>query len=516
MTLVLEIEYLTGVAFAAQGPDTGVPDWPPQPDRVFSALVATWGARGEQGCEAEALRWLERQSVPMIAASEAEPRTVPSVYVPPNDFETPKGELNKQKWYRDFLAKGLLPPNPKDYKRALGVMPDHRERKERLFPASRPHDPVVRFYWEATTPDEETFAALAVLAADTAYVGHSSSLTRCQFLRREAIPSAEIQSPARRIYEGRFDELSRDYKRYVDSGGKVGRPHPGDRVPPRTNAADDTPRSYFSTEWLVLEHTAGEMPDIRAAALLSKEIRDALLSGYGQRRIPSEVSGHTQEGSPAQTPHLAIVPLAFVGSRYADGHVLGFALVPPRDSKLFGDKDFLQAMREIARYPSNQERRQDDRDRRELELRLHRFDLRLSPTFAPSKRSLDSAEYTRKAFTFATVTPIVLDRHLKKTGSERQDEIITQIKSACVNIGLPEPDAVIPDKHSAIEGAPSAQPSGNAPEWMRWRLPASLAGRLLTHATIQFSCPVQGPVILGAGRFVGLGLCRPIDMETRS
>jgi CRISPR-associated protein Csb2 len=45
---------------------------------------------------------------------------------------------------------------------------------------------------------------------------------------------------------------------------------------------------------------------------------------------------------------------------------------------------------------------------------------------------------------------------------------------------------------------------------MRWRLPSSLASRFLTHAVIRFSEPVEGPVILGAGRFVGLGLCRPI------
>jgi CRISPR-associated protein Csb2 len=46
---------------------------------------------------------------------------------------------------------------------------------------------------------------------------------------------------------------------------------------------------------------------------------------------------------------------------------------------------------------------------------------------------------------------------------------------------------------------------------MRWQVPASLASRALTHAVIRFSEPVAGPVILGAGRFVGLGLCRPLD-----
>jgi CRISPR-associated protein Csb2 len=32
---------------------------------------------------------------------------------------------------------------------------------------------------------------------------------------------------------------------------------------------------------------------------------------------------------------------------------------------------------------------------------------------------------------------------------------------------------------------------------------------------IQFKEPVRGPVILGAGRFVGLGLCRALDPEKR-
>jgi CRISPR-associated protein Csb2 len=43
--LEIEIEYLTGVARAAN--DSGsLVDWPPQPDRLFSALVASWATRG--------------------------------------------------------------------------------------------------------------------------------------------------------------------------------------------------------------------------------------------------------------------------------------------------------------------------------------------------------------------------------------------------------------------------------------------------------------------------------------
>ena len=71
MSLILEVEYLLGVSFAAISPDSEAPDWPPQPDRIFSALVASWAARGEREEERRALEWLEMLSVPRLFASEA-------------------------------------------------------------------------------------------------------------------------------------------------------------------------------------------------------------------------------------------------------------------------------------------------------------------------------------------------------------------------------------------------------------------------------------------------------------
>ena len=37
---------------------------------------------------------------------------------------------------------------------------------------------------------------------------------------------------------------------------------------------------------------------------------------------------------------------------------------------------------------------------------------------------------------------------------------------------------------------------------------AGIAQPLLTHVAIDFGCAVAGPVMLGAGRYLGLGLCR--------
>jgi CRISPR-associated protein Csb2 len=491
MTLVLEIEYLSGVSFAAIGPESDAPDWPPQPDRIFSALVATWAARGKAPAEAEALEWLEVQPPPKLCASAATPRTAPSVFVPPNDPRSDKGKHTK------------------------GVLPALRSRQPRRFPAAHPDDPVVRLRWDDEPPDT-VFGALQRLAVDTAYVGHSASLTRCWFRRSDdalTAVDADPAQPRRRVYGGRLAELRRTF----DAGR---RPSFGAPVRPERpeQALNGT---VFGERWMILEHLDGEMPDLRASALVAKAIRDAILSGYRQigleQAIPEVVSGHSADGKPALAPHLAIVALPHVGFPYADGHVMGFALVPPQDSAILSDQTFLRAMQAIAPIENRRQRRVMTIKPREGTPYGHGFEAVLSPTNEPpaGKRSLDPALHTRPARTFATVTPIVLDRHLKQQGAARDDEIRAQITGACRNIGLPEPDAVVADKHSALEGTPSAYPSGPSPAWMRWRLPPSIASRQLTHAVVRFAAPVRGPVILGAGRFVGLGLCRPLDAEGR-
>jgi len=488
MSLVLDIEHLLGVAFAAQSPASPLPDWPPQPDRVFSALVAAWGSRGERPEERRALEWLEQQPTPELAASDGFSRSASTSFVPPNDPET--GRVGDR-----------------------SVMPALRRRQPRRFPAFRPDDPVVRLIWRDLTADDETLAALNAVAADAAYVGHSASLTRCHF---RIDPTPGPANPARRrVYRGRLAELERDFR-----AGR--RPAYGEHVLTTPVQPDERPSGMFADRWLVLEHVAGEMPDIRASALVSKALRQALMSGYrrtvGESSIPDIVSGHEVDGSPLTKGHVAIVPLAFVGMEYASGNVLGFALVPPNQSDLLGDRRFQNAIRSIAAWNATTERR-------EVRLVADGFDITFAVSPQQPPRSLDPAPYVASSRTWASCTPVVLDRHIKSSGNTARDlEMQELIVQACLNIGLPPPMrvrvgaaserlAVAVAKHSAVKGCPSAYPSGRAPSWMRWRLPASLASRQLTHAVLQFERPVRGPVILGAGRFSGLGLCRAIDPE---
>jgi CRISPR-associated protein Csb2 len=474
VTLVLEIEHLLGVAFAARVPANDVPDWPPQPDRVFSALVAAWAARGERAEERRALEWLETQPAPEIAASGGSPRSTPVVFVPPNDPETRK------------VADRM-------------VMPDLRRRQPRRFPAYRPDDPIVSLVWRDTMPEKDTLTALNALAADTPYIGHSASLTRCRFYEDAML--VEREPSRRRVYRGRLAELERQFH-----AGR--RPSPGDAI--RAASVETAPErtSFFDNRWLVLEHADGAMPDLRAASLIAKALRNAVMAGYDRiglsHAIPAEVSGHTADGKPTNEPHLAIAPMAFVGSRYASGAVLGFALIPPRHRNLLADEEFQRALREILPWTEAPERR---------ELKLDGYGLHVTFTIAGAaeRRSLDPAPYIAEAAVWASCTPLVLDRHLKESGNAaREAEVEQLIRQSCINIGLPEPNQIVAGKHSAIEGSASAYPSARSPRWMRWRVPETLASRQLTHAVVEFSEPVHGPIILGAGRFVGLGLCRPL------
>lgn len=502
MSLLLEIEFLAGVCRAAREPAIVEPEWPPQPDRVFSALVSAWAARGERDDERSALEWLEAQMAPTIHAGEYTARTAPGVFVPPNDFQSPNGDLSQLKWYRDYLSRGRRPPKKGGYERmwrqALATHPSDRQRKERRFPVAVPKDPAMALVW-SVEPEPELLGTLDAIARDVGYIGHSASLVRCHFFCAESSAANHPAVPARRrVYPGRLAELQRAHE------ANPTRPmiQPGAAVP-RTSPPESDPRL---PGWLVLEVVDGVVPDIRAAALVSRVLRRTLMSGYrGSGKadaIPEIVSGHTPAGTPSRSPHLAIVPMPFAGFAHADGRVLGFALIPTLHTELHAIPGFRAAFEEVAPYDPGEERRVV-----ELSAASLRGPLRLAPTTEVTKRSLNPEPYLEPARVWASVTPMVLDRHLKRHDDA---EICELIADSCVNAGLPRPDPgnIQAGKHSAIEGSPPARPASGGPPWMRWRVPEPLASRSLIHAVIDFGRETAGPVLLGAGRFSGLGLCR--------
>jgi CRISPR-associated protein Csb2 len=474
MMLAIEVEYLTGVAFAT---GDGGPDWPPQPDRLFSALVASWGARGRQPRERLALEWLETQPVPRIACSGAARRTPVEVYVPPNDL------------------------------RGLGGVPQFRKnRQPRHFPAAIPHVPRVRFLWP-DEPEADTLDALDALARDTSYLGHSASLVRCRVMAVEQ-PADDTQEARRRIYPGRLDELDDRFhagrRPLLEHGGAP----PAAARPAEVPAA--VPASVFGADWIVLADDGGTVPDPVAAAVAAKTLLQAVLTGYGDGKAPPWVTGHAADGSPLAAPHLAAVPLLDAGWRWSQGRLMGMALVLPRDIEVGRrrrDPDALE--KEEGLFHALGRVRTADAQGVTLALRLPGgLEWRLRREAAPEKASLRPARYCRPSRLWASVTPIALDRHPKAKGDAE-----SSIMDACERIGLPRPVQVVAAKHSALTGTHPARPRPGAPDWTRWRLPGALNGRRLTHAVIRFADRIAGPVMLGAGRFAGLGLCLAIDEE---
>ena len=478
MSLALEIEFLTGVCRAAYEPGNDAPDWPPQPDRVFSALVSAWASRGERSGERAALEWLEEQPPPAIHASGHSTRTTPDVFVPPNDP-------------RMSAAVGKY----------IQVLPEHRPRQPRRFPVACPDDPRMLLIWTAE-PETGVLAALTALAGHVGYLGHSASLVRCCF---QLVSDPDIGHPARpaqrRVYPGRLRELEEAHR------ANPVRPtiRPGAPV-----FADRPDASGPQEDWLVLETMDGEIPDIRAASLVCRMLRYALMSGYRKEglgnAIPEIVSGHAPDRTPTKHPHLAIAPMAFAGFPHADGRILGFAFIPPSGKTLVRIEGFRAAFESVAHYCPRSERRILT-----LEGPPLRDPLRLAP--APleglRKRSLSPEPYLSRSRIWASTTPVVLERHLKRKGD---GEIRELVANACANAGIPRPDPgrIQFGKHSAFEGIPPAKPLAGEPRWMEWQVPRSLASRSLVHVIIEFEQDIPGPVLLGAGRFTGLGLCRAI------
>ncbi len=353
-------------------------------------------------------------------------------------------------------------------------------------------------------PERELVETLDAIARDVSYVGHSTSLVRCHFFSGDAATMKHTASEAqRRVYPGRLDELEQAHR------ANPVRPMilPGASVP----VAMSAPAVPRADGWLVLEVVDGVVPDIRAAGLVSRVLRRALMSGYRAAKladaIPEVVSGHTPDGNPTRSAHLAIIPMAFAGFAHADGRLFGFALVPPSGATLLDIPGFRSAWETVAPYdPGN--------ERRILELvgAPLRGPLRLAPTGAAIKRSLDPSPYLMSSQVWASVTPIILDRHLKRHDDAEVRDLIAR---SCENLGLPRPDpeSIQVGKHSAIEGTPPARPVSGAPPWTRWQVPEPLASRSLTHAIIDFGREVGGPVMLGAGRFAGLGLCRSLGAQ---
>lgn len=502
--LVIEVELLTGRYAATAHDDRGRAEWPPHPARFFSALVAALHDREpvDPG-ERAALLWLEKQPAPALDVEvESDERVgrrdVHDVFVPVNDVTVVGNDGSTE---RRAKVTAL------DLKAAVALVPEHRTRQVRTFPVYVPARRDLAFIWPEQ-PDPPVRKALESLCARVTRLGHSSSLVRCAITERDIaptlVPSSNGKYSLRVVGDGQLDRLEKEFAVHEAFRSRVLPAKPQlYALPLKSRQEANIASSIFSDEWIVFQRRGGARLRSSRGADLARALRAALIETHGAATLPPILSGHGSNGVPADTPHLAFVACPDVGHSYADGGIMGCAIVLPR---VFSIDDRRTLMRLIAAWETKCSVEGI------VELGGEGFPpVAFERVGLSEKQALQPRRWSRPSARYITATPIALDRHpgnlrsnLAGTAHRAALEAQRCIADACERIGLPRPVEVEISLAPLIAGAQPVR------EFLPWPANPGRHPRTRVHARIDFDREVRGPVLLGNGRFFGLGLCLPV------
>ena len=523
----LGIHYITGYATATDSGDYRCVEWPPHPARVFMAMVAALheGHTSAPDCgERAALLWLEALPSPAISASHADLRTVVEQFVPVND------------------SLPLSTEKPADLRKRLpGAVGVARSRQPRFFPKARLQDPHVFLIWSEADASPHV-AALDRLCAKVTRIGHSSSLVQMWVAdsppEPNYLPAAVGSMNLRVTCAGFLDRLEACFngdaiEEFFDLTTKIsitnGRAKKvlrsdmekrfGGIVPTRqyplvgihcayirntTSSAPDLLSGPFDPNILILAKLDGPVFGLETTARLTTALRGTILKkcvGTSCEKAPEWLTGHAEDGKPANSsPHIALLPLAFVGQEHSDGHLLGMAIAFPR---LVTPRERGRAFAPLLYEEGSP-----------AAITLTLGDLgtwtlvREERSLAP--HALRAETWCRPSHSWTTVTPVVLERHIKsKTPEARYAEISESIAESCERVGLPRPIEIDIDKNAFLLGSPRSSPDKSG-------FPLLVPDRQQIHVWLRFPSVVEGPVMLGAGRYRGYGFFKPVHSERRS
>ena len=263
---------------------------------------------------------------------------------------------------------------------------------------------------------------------------------------------------------------------------------------PTASESAAVPHSVFDPRFVVLT-TSGSRPSLPATLKLTAALRGLLMGECPEQPPPEWFSGHRPDGKATLEPHMALAPLPFVGADHADGRIMGLALVLPAE---LDPQEAGGCLHPILHD------RETGLPREHPLFGGQWFECRLQlETRERPPMNLDGCTWTRPSRVWATVTPVVLNRHFD--GKDKWERAAESVKDMCEHIGLPRPREVLLHPVSRVEGVPTAR------EFPRLVRKSDGGRRSHNHAVIVFDEPVRGPVLVGAGRFRGYGWCRPMN-----
>ena len=466
--LAISVEFLHGT-FRGDPDGTAITgeltigEWPPSPARLFAALVAADGTRqASRVTDGHELVWLERLPPPAIHA-ESEP-------------------CHQKLWSR-FVAKHVAHGTP-----AKKTHHEYVAREGALHrPGVRvaPRNPLVVYRWNVEPPDEETLESLGRRAARVGYLGASDSPARVRIateLPFDAVGDVFVPDPGGDIHirvprPGDVDVLDRMYDAWKERGASVTR----SQFPAllhwamyRSPGGHDVTDRGEVVAWLRL-HPAVSGRRISAVTALFK---DAVLSRHQRMHgePPAILHGHGF-ASPGYdlARYLALPDAGYPRSR---GRIHGLALwLPPGSDRVQRQRAREAAVAIDALVGRGVETSVEPRGDEER------------PWAANPRR------WRGPSPTWVTAFPVVHER--------RGVPGLSEAARWCRHAGLPDPVAFRSLRTPLLPGAVDLAPEEvNRPG--RPALPYS-------HAEFRFAEPIAGPVVIGAGRQRGLGLCVPVD-----
>lgn len=557
----LAIDLLSGRYVATEYNDRDQAEWPPHPARIFSALVSAWAegepetAVGEE--ELDALHWLETLSPPLIyatASRHAGHRTVVPVFVPVNDasivantdrskLETAEGSLraavdakSRTKLEKEVarLSKKLI----EDSRRAIAVpakfgksepaaaarlLPEWRTRQPRTFPGVTPEEPVIALVWEDVVPEEVVSRALERLCTRVVRLGHSSTPVLLRMLSQPEldpiVSRTERFAPdedngecvVRWVSPGQTARLRAAFAMHHETEPRV-LPARFVRYAEGVAAVREAElRSVFDRELIVFARVGGPRLSTLSTVGVTQQFRRALISA-AEQPVSELLSGHRADGSPSDRPHVAIFPLPFVGHPHSDGAILGIGVALPAECEEHQRKAVLKAIGRLEAQSGG------DDDSAVIKLLLGRagtLELERVVWGASTRKGLRPDHWTVSSRRWASVTPVALDRNPGNLHdsdfAKRKSAFAEATEAIRVAVGRVAPEAarVLRD----VDVVRSCVLPGTAKPRNFPRYPVNTARpqRVLVHVRLEFGKPVAGPIIIGAGRYQGLGLFLPVD-----
>ena len=544
--LCIQVRFLRGSCHGRG--DGDAPEWPPSPLRLFQALVAAASSRwGKHHSAVDSLRWLERLSAPKILAPPARKTTPFRLYVPNNT-----ADLAVTAWKKGTRS------NLKDVRTEKDVCGHQIENEG--------EDDPVSFVWPVEKLDGDPSLHIGRLkdaAASLTHLGWGIDMAAAdaRLLSAEAVEKlpGESYQPVdektdlqlRVPIPGTFEALKKRHHKFlnrIEIKGKKQTFHP---VPdlttfrkayylsanksrkPRVVAFELHPLEQNTSARFQAFNPVEQGTAVAAMVrhLVSKpEFHKQLgwkpeqltmLHGHGE----TENDGRSRQ--PVSGPRLAILPLPTLESRgQGKSKVLG-SIRRVLLTIMRGDEKSPANLDEVQRLLDGQVLRPNPNDRR-------------IPSAVLSRIYYEDKvvrEYLRPAKSWATVTPVVLPG-FDDPGGLRRKLRPPQVENLSAKekreiLGKLEKRTEDLLRKAILHAGYSAEMAKNAK--LYWRSAgfwpgAALSGKSFVpqylrqyrrlHVRIDWRdsegklIEVNGPVCLGGGRFLGMGLFAPYNVAT--